>query len=125
MTENSENREAKGKRNPSADLKSVLGGTILASEKVTKQLPFVFFLALLGIGLITNRYWTEKTIRKMEMVRDSLKEYKAESVIHETQLMYINRPSEVAKRVLERKIDLIEPVEPAKRIVIKKSETTK
>jgi hypothetical protein len=122
MTDNKENKETKGKRNPSADLKSVLGGTILASEKVTKQLPFVFFLALLGIGLITNRYWTEKTIRKMEMTRDSLKEYKAESVIHETQLMYINRPSEVAKRVVERKIDLIEPVEPAKRIVIKKSE---
>ncbi len=122
MTDKKENN---GKRISTEGLKSILGGTILASEKVTKQLPFVFFLALLGIGLITNRYWTEKTIRKMEMVRDSLKEYKAESVIHETQLMYINRPSEVARRVLERKIDLIEPVEPAKRIVIKKSEINK
>ena len=116
-------KENKGKKISTAGLKSVLGGTILASEKVTKQIPFVFFLALLGIGLITNRYWTEKTIRKMEMVRDSLKEYKAESVIHETELMYINRPSEVARRVVERKIDLIEPTEPAKRIVVKKPET--
>ncbi len=116
-------KENTGKKVSAAGLKSVLGGTILASEKVTKQLPFVFFLALLGIGLITNRYWTEKTIRKMEMVRDSLKEYKAESVIHETELMYINRPSEVAKRVVERKIDLIEPLEPAKRIIVKKLDT--
>jgi hypothetical protein len=82
----------------------------------------VFFMAFLGICLITNRYWTEKTIRKMEMVRDSLKEYKTESVIHETELMYINRPSEVTRRVTERKIDLIEPVEPAKRIKVKKLE---
>ncbi len=113
----------KNKRISTAGLKSILGGTILASEKVTSQLPFVFFVAFLGIGLITNRYWTEKTIRKMEMVRDSLREYKSESVIHETELMYINRPSEVTKRVIERKIDLIEPVEPAKRIIVKKLET--
>ena len=121
MTEVNEN--TKKKHISARNFKGILGGTILASEQVTKQLPFVFFLALLGIGLITNRYWTEKTIRRMEMVRDSLKEYKAESVIHETELMYINRPSEVAKRVVERKIDLIEPIEPPKRIVLKKTET--
>lgn len=119
MTEKKENT---GKRISKADLKSVLGGTILASEKVTKQLPFVIFIAFMFIGLITNRYWTEKTIRKMDMVRDSLKEYKAESVIHETQLMYINRPSEVTKKVIERKIDLVEPLEPAKKIIIKKTD---
>jgi len=119
MTEKKENSK---KRMSTDGLKSILGGSVLASEKVTKQLPFVFFLVFLGITLITNRYWTEKTIRKMEMVRDSLKEYKAESVIHETELMYINRPSEVAKRVVERKIDLIEPLEPAKRIKVKKLE---
>lgn len=117
MTEKKEN---KGKRISKDDLKSVLGGTILASEKVTKQLPFVFFVAFMFLGLITNRYWTEKTIREIDVVKDSLKEYKAESVIHETQLMYINRPSEVTKKVIEREIDLIEPTEPAKKIKVKK-----
>lgn len=119
MTEQNENSK---KRISAAGLKSILGGTVLTSDKVTRQIPFVFFLALLGIGLITNRYLTEKTIRQMETVRDSLKEIKSESVIHETELMYINRPSEVTRRVIERKIDLIEPVEPPKRIVIKKTD---
>lgn len=119
MTDKKEN---KNKRLSKDDLKSVLGGTILASEKVTRLLPFVFFVAFMFIVLITNRYWTEKTIRKIDAVRDSLKEYKAESVIHETQLMYINRPSEVSKKVIERKIDLIEPTEPAKKIKVKKLE---
>ena len=104
-------------------VKSILVGSALSSQKVTRQIPFVMFLAVLGIGLITNKYITEKTIKQMEMVRDSLKEYKSESVIHETELMYINRPSEVSKRVIERKIDLIEPIEPPKRIKIKKMET--
>ena len=120
MTEKKEN---KNKRISSADVKSILVGSALSSEKVTRQIPFVIFLALLGIGLITNRYVTEKTIRQMEMVRDSLKEYKSESVIHETELMYINRPSEVTRRVIERKIDLVEPIEPPKRIKVKKMET--
>lgn len=113
-------KENKSKRVSTAGLKSILGGTVLASEKVTTLLPFVFFIAFMFIGLITNRYWTEKTIRQMDLVRDSLKEYKTESVIHETQLMYINRPSEVTRKVIERKIDLIEPVEPAKKIKVKK-----
>ncbi|HZL08516.1 MAG TPA: FtsL-like putative cell division protein [Prolixibacteraceae bacterium] len=120
MTDKKENSN---KRISKAGLKSILGGTVLASEKVTRQLPFVFFVAFLGIVIITNRYWSEKTIRRMEMVRDSVREYKSESVIRETQLMFINRPSEVTKRVVERKIDLIEPVEPAKRITVKKLET--
>jgi len=118
----SEVKGKKTKRLSARNFKSILGGTILASDQVTNQLPFIFFLAFLGIALITNRYWTEKTIRKMEMVRDSLKEYKTESVIHETELMYINRPSEVTRRVIERKIDLVEPIEPAKRIKVKKLE---
>lgn len=115
-------KDIKSKRVSTAGLKSVLGGSVLASEKVTNLLPFVFFVAFMFISLITNRYWTEKTIRKMELVRDSLKEFKSESVIHETELMYINRPSEVTKKVIERKIDLIEPVEPATKIKVKKLE---
>jgi len=67
MTEKKGNSK---KRISTAGLKSILVGTALSSEKVTKQIPFVIFLALLGIGLITNRYVTEKTIRQMEMVRD-------------------------------------------------------
>lgn len=101
-------------------LKSIVGGGILGTKRATKQLPFVFFLVFLIIVMIYKGYLTEQTIRKTEKVRDSLKELKAESVIHETNLMYINRPSEVARRIVEREIELIEPIEPAKRIKVKK-----
>jgi hypothetical protein len=120
MTEKTENTD---KGLSAGGLKSILAGSILESDRATKLIPFIIFIAFLGILLITNRYYTEQTIREIEMVRDSLKEYKSESVIHETELMYINRPSEVAKKVIERKIDLIEPVEPARKIKVKKLTT--
>jgi|GEM_PF-236573 len=124
MAEEKENTEekntGKGKKQKN-HFKKILGGSILTDERVTNQLPFVFFLVVLGLILITNRNLSEKTIRKIEVVQDTLKELKAESVIYETKLMSINRPSEVNKRVQERKLGLIEPKEPAMRIKIKKA----
>ncbi len=103
-------------------IKRILGGSVLASEGVLAQLPFVFFLALLGLLLITNRNWSEKMIRRMETVQETLKELRAESVTHEVRLMSVNRPSEVNRKVQERNLGLIEPKEPAMKIKVKKSE---
>ena len=103
-----------------SNLKSLLGGSLLASDKVLKQMPFVFFLVFLGILLITNRYWSEKTIRKMEMVQDSIKELRAESVTYETDLMKMNRPSEIVDKVKASGLGLEEPTEPARKLEVKK-----
>ncbi|MDX9883749.1 MAG: FtsL-like putative cell division protein [Prolixibacteraceae bacterium] len=119
----SEEKENIGKKKiQPVKIKRILGGSVLASEKVMAQLPFVFFLVLLGLAQITNRNWAEKTIRKMEAVQDTLKELRAESITHETRLMSINRPSEVVRRVTERNLGLVEPKEPAMKIKVKKSE---
>ncbi len=103
-------------------IKSLLGGNLLASEKVMKQLPFVFYLVLLGMLLISNRYWSEKTIRKMEAVQDSIKELKAESLTYETELMKLNRPTQITNKVQESSLDLVEPKEPAGKIKVEKLE---
>jgi len=107
-------------RSRKSSLKSVLGGSLLASEKVIRQLPFVFFLVFLGILLISNRYWSEKTIRQMETVQDSIKELKAESVTFETELMKMNRPSEIINKVKESGLELVEPQEPPRKLNVKK-----
>jgi cell division protein FtsL len=116
-----ENPQGKDKSRTSS-LRSVLGGSLLASEKVLKHLPFVFFLVFLGILLIANRYWSQRTIRQMEAVQDSIKELKAEAVTFETELMKINRPSEIAKRVKESGLELFEPQLPARKLKVKKLE---
>ena len=103
-------------------LKSVLGGSLLASEKVLKHLPFVFFLVFLGILLITNRYWSQRTISQIEAVQDSIKDLKAEAVTFETELMKMNRPSEIVRRVNESGLELLEPQVPARKLKVKKPE---
>ena len=115
MSSSNKNNEKQGL---GSRLKSLLGGNLLASEKVMKQLPFVFFLVLLGMLLISNRYWSEKTIRQMEAVQDSIKELKAESITYETELMKMNRPTEITKKVQESGLDLVEPKEPARKIIV-------
>ena len=118
MSEEQKNTErTKSRRN---GLKSVLGGSLLASEKVLKQMPFVFFLVSLGILLISNRYWSEKTIRKMEAVQDSIKELRAESVTYETELMKMNRPSEIVDKVKASGLGLEEPDQPPHKLKVEK-----
>jgi hypothetical protein len=103
-------------------VKSVLGGGVLGSDRVMRQIPFIFFLVFLSLVMITNRYWSEQTIREIEMVKDSIRQLSAEAVTHEAKLMGINRPSEVARRVQENGLELMEPEHPAQRIVVKKLE---
>ncbi|MGD9931517.1 MAG: FtsL-like putative cell division protein [Mangrovibacterium sp.] len=111
------NGKSRGRKN---SLKSFLGGSILASERLTRELPFVFFVVFLGILLIANRYWSEKTIRQIEAVQDSIKELRAESVTFETELMRMNRPSEIVSKVRANGLDLMEPLEPARKLKVEK-----
>ncbi len=103
----------------SGGLRSFLGGGVLASEKVLKHLPLLFLVVSFGILLITNRYWSQRTIRQMEAVQDSIKELKAEAVTWETELMKMNRPSEIAAKVKENGLELLEPQVPARKIKVK------
>jgi len=112
-------KEKKSRRN---GLKSLLGGSLLASEKVMKQMPFVFFLVFLSILLISNRYWSEKTVREIEAVQDTIKELRAESVTWETELMKMNRPSEIVNKVKTSGLDLVEPDQPARKLKVKKQD---
>lgn len=101
-------------------MKNILGGKVLAGKEITEQLPFVFFLCFLGILLISNRYCSEKTIRRMEVVQDSIKELKSESILLESDLMRMNTPSEIEKRVKENGLNLIDPLEPPRELKVKR-----
>jgi len=119
MSEESQKGKVKSGK---SSLKSFLGGSLLASEKALSQIPFVLFVVFLFILIIANRYWSEKTITQIEAVQDSIKELRASSVTYETELMQMNRPSEIANKVLESGLDLHEPQEPARRIKVEKLE---
>ena len=102
-------------------MKPIIGGTILTDERVTRQLPFLFFLAFLGILLITNRNWSERTIRQIEVLQDTLDELRSESITFSAKLMDASRPSEVFVKVEEAEIGLIEQVKPPQKLMVKKT----
>lgn len=110
----------KTKNSKRTGVKSFIGGAILTDDRITKQLPFLFFLAFLGIMLITNRNWSERTIRQIEVLQDTLDELRSESITMSANLMDASRPSEVAKKVEDANIGLEEPVRPPQKLIIRK-----
>ena len=112
MTENAKNKKA--------GVKSFIGGTILTDERVTKQMPFIIFLAVLGLLMITNRNWSERTIRKVEILQDTLDNLRSESITLSAYLMNASRPSEIAKKVEAAGLKLKEPMRPPRKITVNK-----
>ncbi|QIA09515.1 hypothetical protein G0Q07_18180 [Draconibacterium halophilum] len=85
-------------------------------------MPFVGFLAVLGLLLITNRNWSESTLREIVVLQQELEELRSESVTLSAKLMDASRPSEVAKRVAEAGIGLQEPMRPPQKITVEKED---
>ena len=113
MAENKKNTKKK------TGMKSFIGGTILTDEMITRQIPFIIFLAFLGLVIITNRNWSEKTIRQVEVLQDTLDELRSESITMSAKLMDASRPSEVLKKVKKAELDLQEPVKPPQKLKVK------
>lgn len=99
-------------------MKSFLGGTILTDDRFTRQLPFLGLLAFFALGLITNRNWSERTIRQIEVVQDTLDELRSESITMSAKLMDASRPSEVLEKVQQSGIELEETVRPPQKIIV-------
>lgn len=107
-------------KNKKTGVKSFIGGTILTDDRVTKQIPFIIFLSFLGLLMITNRNWSERTIRKVEILQDTLDNLRSESITLSANLMNASRPSEVARKVEAAGLALKEPLTPPRKITVKK-----
>lgn len=114
MSEKSKNSKKTG------GMKSFIGGTVLTDDRITKQLPFLLFLAFLAMLLITNRNWSERTIRKIEVLQDTLDELRSESITMSANLMDASKPSEVAKKVEDANLGLQEPIKPPQKLIVQK-----
>jgi len=97
-------------------LKDFLTGSVLTHETVSRQLPYIFFLAFLAIFYIANRYRYEKLVKKEKDLQIEVRNLRAESITTAAQLMFISKQSEVAKLCEERGLELKESVVPPKKI---------
>lgn len=104
---------------------SFLRGTILTDERVTRQFPFLVFLVILGMLMITNRYRSEKVIRQIEVLQDQIDDLRSQSVTNSARLMHMSKPSDVANRVRKAGLGLDEPIRPPRTIEVKKMRNEK
>lgn len=95
---------------------SVMSGSFLSREKVIRMLPFIFFVTLITLFYIANGYYAEEQIRKINRIGNEIKELRSAFIITKSDLMFISKQSEVARRTAV--INLKESVEPPKKIVI-------
>lgn len=111
-TSSSKKSEAK------APLKNVIDGSILTRAGVIDQLPYVFFLALIALIYIGNRFQAERIVRESIKIQAELKELRAESITTASRLMHMSKQSEVAKLVDRHNLGLKEAVEPPRKLIV-------
>ncbi len=97
--------------------KGVLAGEYL-SERSFKFFPFLLFLALLASIYIANNYLAENKTRKVNDLREELKELRYEYITGKSELMEASKQSNISERL--KAIGIKENTQPVKSIIIKK-----
>jgi hypothetical protein len=101
-------------------LKDFIDGSVLTRDLVIRQLPYIIFLAVLAIIYIGNRYHAEKLVRRSGELQTELKELRAEAITVSAELMDMSRQSEVLKLLRKNNLNLVESLEPPRKILVKK-----
>ena len=99
--------------------KSIIDGSLLTFQSFIHQIPFILFGVLLSLGYIANRYHAEKVIRQIDKLKSEVKDLRAEEITTASELMNLNRPSNVQALVEKKELGLTFPDEPPKKIVKK------
>ena len=86
-------------------------------QTVIRNLPFIFFIAAIGIFYIANAHYAEKNVREIDQIEKRLNELRWEYMTTKSELEYISKQSEVAKML--EPAGLKELREPPKKIVTK------
>ncbi|MEZ4720615.1 MAG: FtsL-like putative cell division protein [Flavobacteriales bacterium] len=113
-----ETKKAK-KQNPIA---AILSGSLLTQDTVVKHLPYLLFLAFLGLVYIANGYMAESSVRKINRMQQEIKELRSEQISMKSELNNTIIESELKKIIGEREMGLTESIDPPKKIVLESSE---
>ena len=89
---------------------------IFNRHQVVMMMPFILFLTVLILFYIGNSYYSERTVRNINNVKNELKEKRAEFISTSSELMFRTKQSEVARAIAPMEIK--ESVEPQKKISI-------
>jgi hypothetical protein len=99
---------------PDNFLTQFLSKGIFNADAATRALPFVLFLALLGMFYIANRHLAEKNIRDIDKISKEVKELSCDYKTTKAELAYKSTLTEVAKRA--DTLGIKESVQPPQKI---------
>jgi hypothetical protein len=101
---------------PENFLTKFLANGIITTDDATRALPFVLYLALLGMIYIANRHLAERNIRDIDKLTKEVRELNWEYKITQADLAYKSTLSEVAKRA--DTLGIKESLQPAQKITV-------
>ncbi len=87
----------------SGAIKEVLGGDLISSGTF-KFFRYLLYLALLAFIYIANNYYAENNIREINKLRKELKELRYEYINVKTNLMHIEKQSQIANKLAAKGI---------------------
>jgi len=102
----------------SSALRGMIDGTLLTRKAVQKQLPFLLFIAFIGILYISNRYHADKLRREISTLKLELGELRAHALYTSSELMKLGRQTEVAEEVKKHGLEIKESEVPPKKIKV-------
>lgn len=112
----------KEKKSSGKTIMSILGGSFLVKENFAKQFPFMVYVTVLLMALISNTYVAESCNREIAKATKELNDLHVEYIQLKSAIMEASKQSVLARKL--KGTGLKEPVEPLKRINANETEPT-
>jgi hypothetical protein len=103
-------------------LRGLINGSIVASDVVRKQIPFISVIFILSLIYIANRYHAERIFRETEKAKVEIEDLRAEKIEIQSSLMMSSRRDKVLKMLQEKQSTLQESKVPPHKISYKSGE---
>jgi hypothetical protein len=111
---------AEGKRKKKVTVREVLNGRFFESEWFHRNRILMFMIFFMLLTNISVRYKSEKVIREMVALEDSLIELRSKSISIAADVMKLGRHSVIMDRVKKSGLDLETSKEPPRKIYVDK-----
>jgi len=95
---------------------SIISGGFLAGDNAMSSLPFLLYVAFLGMLYIANGYYAHNRLKDLDSLDNSITELRTQYIIAKDKLMYLSKESEVNKSASD--MGLKESVIPPNKIVV-------
>ncbi|WP_131535893.1 FtsL-like putative cell division protein [Pedobacter nototheniae] len=113
-------KTAEEKMDSNSFISKLFNDGLVTKEAATNALPYLCFLAFLGMVYIANSHFAVNNVRRIDKLNKEVKELRWEYKSLKADLMFKSKLTEVAKKV--DTLGIKELIEPPKKIIVKSDE---